>query len=405
MPLNFPSSPAQDDEYTYQSSTYIYSGVKWQLSSTKYSYQGGEFTSAASISVDLTTGNIFSVTQDISTSVIFINPPTSGNAIKFQMSIKNNKESTPWDLSTASYDNTSFSVSSQDSFPYSIAFKPDGTRMFMLGALSDSVYQYTLTTPWDISTAVYDNTSFSVSSQASLPNGIAFKPDGTRMFIIGGGSDSVHQYTLTTPWDLSTASYDNTSFSVSSQAGFPSDVAFKPDGTRMFMLGGTSDRIYQYTLTTPWDLSTAAYANTSFSVTAQESNPNGIAFKPDGTRMFMLGRTSDSVHQYTLTTPWDLSTASYDNTSFSVRSQDSLPYSIAFKPDGTRMFITGGTSDSVHQYTTIPEEFAINWPTTVQWQTGTAPAMPSLNNTSVFEFYTSNSGTTYYASKSQDDIS
>jgi 6-phosphogluconolactonase (cycloisomerase 2 family) len=227
------------------------------------------------------------------------------------------------------------------------------------------------------------------------------------MFIIGGGSDSVHQYTLTTPWDLSTAAYANTSFSVSSQDSFPSDVAFKPDGTRMFMLGRTSVSVHQYTLTTPWDLSTAVYDNTSFSVSSQASFPSDVAFKPDGTRMFMLGGGSDKIYQYTLTTPWDLSTAAYANTSFSVRSQESVPYSIAFKPDGTRMFIIGIGSDSVHQYTTYTSTTplpTITWSTNVQWPGGAAPVIDYLYSTAALIELSTLDGRTWTASPLSTDI-
>ena len=69
----------------------------------------------------------------------------------------------------------------------------------------------------DISTASYDFVSFSVSSQDTNPTGITFSSDGLRMFMIGNSSNSVHQYTLATAWDLSTATTTGVvSFSVSS---------------------------------------------------------------------------------------------------------------------------------------------------------------------------------------------
>ena len=100
------------------------------------------------------------------------------------------------DLSTASYDSVSFSATSQDSFPTGIAFKPDGTKMYMGGVGSNTVYQYTLSTAWDLDTASYDSVALDVSSQESSPRGVTFKPDGTKMYLIGFSSDSVHQYSL-----------------------------------------------------------------------------------------------------------------------------------------------------------------------------------------------------------------
>jgi len=54
---------------------------------------------------------------------------------------------------------------------------------------------------WDIDTAVYEK-AFDVGSQESAPRGIFFKPDGTKMYIIGTNGDEVNQYALSTAWDV-----------------------------------------------------------------------------------------------------------------------------------------------------------------------------------------------------------
>jgi hypothetical protein len=53
-----------------------------------------------------------------------------------------NKKISGWDISTASYDNKSFSVSSQDTNHYSLFFKSDGTKMYIAG--DGPIYQYSL---------------------------------------------------------------------------------------------------------------------------------------------------------------------------------------------------------------------------------------------------------------------
>jgi uncharacterized pyridoxamine 5'-phosphate oxidase family protein len=257
-----------------------------------------------------------------------------------------------WDLSTASYDSVSFSVSSQDTAPLGVTFKSDGTKMYMLGQANKKVYQYTLSTAWNLSTASYDSVEFSVSSQDTSPYGVTFKSDGTKMYIIGNSGKKVYQYSLSTAWDLSTASYDSVSFSVSSQDTAPLGVTFKSDGTKMYIMGNSGKKVYQYSLSTAWNLSTASYDSVNFSVSSQETNPYGVTFKSDGTKMYIVGGASDKVYQYTLSTAWNLSTASYDSVSFSVSSQDTDPYGVTFKSDGTKMYIVGITNDKVYQYTT-----------------------------------------------------
>ena len=253
-------------------------------------------------------------------------------------------------IKTVQYSGNSFSVSSQELTPYALTFNTDGTKMYVVGATYDTVFQYTLSTAFDLSTASYDSVSFSVSSQASAPIALAFNNNGTKMYILGNNTDSIFQYTLSTAFNVSTASYDSVSLSVSGQDTLPTGLAFNTDGTKMYMVGLTNDTVYQYTLSTAFDLSTASYASVSFSVASQETTPFEVAFNTNGTKMYIIGIANDTVHQYSLSTAFDLSTASYDSVSFSVASQDTNPYGLAFNNDGTKMYISGNINDSVFEY-------------------------------------------------------
>jgi hypothetical protein len=116
----------------------------------------------------------------------------------------------------------------------------------MVGAANDSVYQYSLSTAFDLSTASYDSVSFSVATEDTVPREIAFNTDGTKMYMVGSANDSVYQYSLSTGFDLSTASYDSVSFSVASEDGFPLGIAFNTDGTKMYIVGAANDSVFQY---------------------------------------------------------------------------------------------------------------------------------------------------------------
>ena len=145
--------------------------------------------------------------------------------------------------------------------------------------------------------------SFSVSSQETQPTGLAFNSNGTKMFVIGWAGDDVNEYTLSTGFDVSTASYDS-NFSVSSQESTPTDLAFNSNGTKMFVIG-SSDDVNKYTLSTGFDVSTASY-DSDFKVESQESAPKGLAFNSDGTKMFVTGYHGDDVNEYTLSTGFNL---------------------------------------------------------------------------------------------------
>jgi methionine-rich copper-binding protein CopC len=240
----------------------------------------------------------------------------------------------------------SFSVSSQETQPTGLAFNSNGTKMFVIGWAGDDVNEYTLSTGFDVSTASYDS-NFSVRDQETQPAGLAFNSDGTKMFVIGSSGDDVNEYTLSTGFDVSTASYDS-NFSVSSQENAPTGLAFNSNGTKMFVIGWAGDDVNEYTLSTGFDVSTASY-DSNFSVSSQESTPQGLAFNSNGTKMFVIG-SSDDVNKYTLSTGFDVSTASYDS-DFKVESQESAPKGLAFNSDGTKMFVTGYHGDDVNEYT------------------------------------------------------
>jgi hypothetical protein len=253
-------------------------------------------------------------------------------------------------IKTVEYSGNNFSVSSQEPTPLALAFNTDGTKMYILGITNDTVYQYSLSTAFAVNTASYDSVSFSVSSQEINPYGLAFNTNGTKMYIIGINSDTVFQYTLSTAFDLSTASYDSVSFSVASQDTSPFGLAFNNDGTKMYIVGNANDTVFQYSLSTAFDLSTVSYDSVSFSVASQDTAPFDLAFNADGTKMFIVGYGNDSVFQYTLSTAFAVNTASYDSVNFSVASQETNPYGLAFNTNGTKMYIVGDINDSVHEY-------------------------------------------------------
>jgi sugar lactone lactonase YvrE len=255
-----------------------------------------------------------------------------------------------WGLAGARSDFPMFSVAAQDGSPVDIYFKDDGTQFYMMGLANRVIYQYLCAIPWDVNTAIYANKSFSIDAQETGPRAIFFKPDGTQFYIVGVTNDTVYQYSCSTAWDVSTASYDSKSFSVNTQEANPQALFFKPDGSKFYVVGNTNRIIYQYSCVTAWDVDTAFYDSKSFSVNAQETVPQGLFFKPDGTKFYIVGSTGDAVYQYSCSTAWDVSTASYDSKSFSVATQEVSPTGLVFKSDGTTFYIIGNGADYVYQY-------------------------------------------------------
>jgi sugar lactone lactonase YvrE len=256
------------------------------------------------------------------------------------------------DTSLWSYESKSLSVGSQDTIPNGVAFNNDGTKLYIAGNANDTIYQYALTTAYDVSTGSYESKSFSVATQLTGPCGLAFNTSGTKMYVQDFNTDTVFQYSLSTAFDVSTASYDSVSLDASGQDTSTQAMVFKPDGTSLFIAGNTNDTVYQYDLTTAFDLSTASYASKSFNASAQVTTAAGIGFTDSGKKMYVLDNSDQDIHQYTLTTAYDVSTASYASASFDTTSQDSSAFGIVFKPDGTKLYVVGRTNDAVYQYAT-----------------------------------------------------
>ena len=247
------------------------------------------------------------------------------------------------------YNNQSFSVASQSSLPEEVRFKPDGTKFYILGGTNDAVYQYALSTAWDVSTASYENKSFSVQTQEATPQGLAINADGTSFYVCGQ-SKQIYQYDLTSAYDLSTASYANKSFNLIGQ--FPSSVPwglhFDSTGTKLYVISSAaSGPIFQYTLSSAFDISTASYANKT--VNAGLNNTTSLTMTPDGVTLYVLDYGT-GIYKYTLSVADDISTATYDNVFYDVTAQDTQPYGVAVKTDNTQLYITGAQNDSVFQY-------------------------------------------------------
>jgi len=345
--------------------------------------------------------------QDTSTRGIFFKPDgtkmyvigSAGDAV-FSYTL-----STAWDVSAASFDYPTegyFSVSAQETSPQGIFFKPDGTKMYVIGFSGDDVNEYDLSTAWDITTASYLQ-NFSVAAQETEPTGIFFKPDGTKMYVIGNNGDDVNEYDLSTAWDVSSSSYLQ-NFSVSAQDTTPTGIFFKTDGTKMYVLGTAGDDVNEYDLSTAWDITTASYLQ-NFSVSAQESQPQGIFFKPDGLKMYVIGQSGDDVNEYDLSTAWDVSSATYLQ-NFSVAAQETFPTGVFFKPDGTKMYVPGQSVGAIWQYSTgFVGDATFTYPASVEWPAGTPPTAPADGETDLLRFLTLDGGSTYYGRVVGDDFS
>ena len=267
-----------------------------------------------------------------------------------------------------------------------VEFNPTGTKMFVTfqntsrsGTKYGYINEYTLSTPFDISTHTYagdnERCDFAVGAGSYSTNPIdigdlVISSDGLKVFTmrrrIGGNTDTLYRFDLTTPYDVSTCSFvsevaidtdalqngSNVGDRASAVRNHVQGIEINPDGTKLFLSfndhspNSTSytDSIKEYTLSTPYDLSTISFTKKAVSLeTAANNNPDAIAFGLNGKRIFATDHNTQTVTQFTLSTAYDISTATKDG---SINIEDLDPSSqdqtraLAFSKDGLKMFVS-----------------------------------------------------------------
>ena len=253
----------------------------------------------------------------------------------------------------------SYSVASQETGPRGISFSSDGTKFFVAGYQGQDVGEYSMSTAWDVSTASYTD-ALDISGQQSGVSGLTFNNDGTKMFVAGyGGGYTVDEWILSTAWDVSTASHE-TEFSLS--GGGVRGLTFNNDGTEMYVTDDGVERIYTYDLSTGFDLSTAGSRNDdsiNLATTVSESMVRGVRFNDDGTRMFTNGFYHDGgydsrIYEYSLSTAFDVATATHYSTSLTYGGFGAGEFEdLFFSSDGTKMFAMDNADNTIDEYTII----------------------------------------------------
>ncbi len=248
-------------------------------------------------------------------------------------------------------------------FYLGLTFNNDGTKMYTVESdkSSDAVVEYILTTAYDISTATVNNTKVvhrSGGVNKFVPSQVVFNNDGTKMFISNhAGENTIDYWSLSTAFDISTATF-NEAFELDGQEQRANSIAFNNNGTRMIVAGAgnmSQQRIHEYSLATPFDFSSGVTHVNTEDMSSYHDYIDGVTFKDDGTKMYTIDSETEQISQFKLTTPYDVSTLSLEGT-FDVSSYDIAPREVAFSNDGSKMFFIGDTNDKVYEF-----NLSCNW--------------------------------------------
>ncbi|MDA7830641.1 autotransporter domain-containing protein [Candidatus Pelagibacter sp.] len=254
-----------------------------------------------------------------------------------------------------------FNVQDKETSPTGITFNPDGTKMFITGINMRKILQYNLTTAFDVTSAAFEK-SVLIQVEQDKPQDVKFNSDGTVIFLLGTGTgvidgedaarNGIHRWSLSTPYDIGSITPANTTFTEVGGDN-PRGLAFNNDGTKMFILDNTAQRVEEYNLSTPYNPDTkGSVANTLGN--ARSASHQGLGFNNDGSKIFIV-KQDNKIDEYALSTAFDLSSATLTGTvspTFPVTNKRISGF--AFNSSGTKMYHldwhTLTDADNVNEY-------------------------------------------------------
>ncbi len=310
--------------------------------------------------------------------------------------------STAYDVSTRGTIQAYYRVNGEETAPEDVTFNDTGTRMYILGGSGDDVTQYTLSTAWDVSTAgspVVWDTRTAIENLLGATNGdrltgMAFNDDGSKVFVVDRRSDDVFEFDLSTNYDISTVSAVIDNIPTTGE-GNPRSISFNGDGTEMYIIGNAGDDVTTFNLSTGFDLSSLTGTSVSATLT-EDGTPQALLIDDAGTTFYVAGSANDQINEYTLSSAFDFSSTITHVSSNGFPTVEITPHGMAFNSDGTKLFVAGDQANAV-------AEIALSTPydlTTARYTTG---LYVNSQQTQIRGLAFNNTGTTLYIIGNQND--
>ena len=269
-------------------------------------------------------------------------------------------DSEPNDITQLS-DRTTFTITPRTpSDAYIIA---DGTKIFTANRTAGFVTSYDFTIPWEIAGLVNEvNSGTPTGGNITSVGGMTFSTDGLSIYRAGTNGPKVtyiEQINLTTAFDFSgLGTTDNVDVVVDLQTELPNypgrqtgGLRISNDGTKVLILDifdqvTNTSFIYQYTLGTPWNLTTRVYDG-RFDLSATGPGPRyAMELSENGLVLYVSAFSPNTLLQFNLSASHDvISVAPVFNGSGDldavVPAVVNSPELIYFKPDGDRVYTAG----------------------------------------------------------------
>lgn len=227
---------------------------------------------------------------------------------------------------------------------------PSGNYLYFTD-ISNDLYSIPLERKYDIGTGVdIANAGANKQVLTTIVNfiterGIYVDPTDTYVYVVDDGPDTLYQLTMSTPGNVTTISSPYKSMSIPADSA---DIAFKTDGTKLYVAQFNAQIITEYDLSTAWDISTSTYVD-EFDLTTYTGAIGGFDFSDDGYYLYTHEYVSGyPIQRYTLSTAWDISTVNVASLQ-EISTAASMIWGMQMVRDGNSNRLVGSDPDYMRQ--------------------------------------------------------
>ena len=172
---------------------------------------------------------------------------------------------------------------------FALEVTSDGSKFYTIDYDSDLIYQWTMASPWDL-TSVTNTGTYYIGQHLTNAFALVMTHDGKKVYVTGYDSDKISEFVLNTPFDITTAYWTGNQISTSSQTDYPRSLILSSDGSKLYLKGNNLTQIYEYSMSSAYDLSSAIYTRTITLVTPV----NCITTTHDGSILYGVSPFSGS---------------------------------------------------------------------------------------------------------------
>lgn len=301
---------------------------------------------------------------------------------------------TPWDISTKTVDEKFSEHICTIKGITGIFFSENG--FYMNISDSDTIYSYELSYPWVLDTA--EMTSSYVPNEITTNiSGFVICPDGTKLYVMQANSSKIFQYSLSSEYDVSSAVYDELELDIVEDSVAKGLYVY--DEETLYFIGISTDKAYQYIIVKYWEFDnlvrvntdetlegpSPSYACSGFKISPDEStlllqtyqtgtarvyqynmpvpgvyqnfelvNSSGLTFSSSiftcddsGTKFFTKATTSGLIREFTMSTPWDITTESSTGSSTPLSENITTMFVNA---DSSKLFVGYSGINEIREY-------------------------------------------------------